>query len=175
MKEKIWQTFLEMMLQDKQLFSEIRIGELCQKATIHRSTFYRHFEDKYQLLEYGLTLLWKDYFNINATKKFYTPFQTANEFFEQSTAKQLIKSQSSDDEFNKTVDNVFFKQMMTEFLAVLDEYPTTLPRELLAHFIPSTIQAVEEWAASQKENMTPKELDYFYQELVLKTLARESF
>ncbi|MGG2937126.1 TetR/AcrR family transcriptional regulator C-terminal domain-containing protein [Bacillus pacificus] len=31
-------------------FSSITINHICEKALIHRSTFYRHYEDKYELL-----------------------------------------------------------------------------------------------------------------------------
>lgn len=33
-------------------FSTITIGKLCEAAKINRSTFYRHFEDKYQLRDH---------------------------------------------------------------------------------------------------------------------------
>ncbi len=39
----------ELML--KQPFEEISVTDICKKAMVHRTTFYKHFEDKYQLLE----------------------------------------------------------------------------------------------------------------------------
>ena len=35
-------------------FDEIRVTDICQRAGIHRSTFYDHFEDKYHLLTFGI-------------------------------------------------------------------------------------------------------------------------
>lgn len=35
-------------------FDEIRVTDLCEKAGIHRSTFYAHFEDKRHLLTFGI-------------------------------------------------------------------------------------------------------------------------
>lgn len=35
-------------------FDEVRVKDLCEKAGIHRSTFYDHFEDKYHLLTFGI-------------------------------------------------------------------------------------------------------------------------
>ena len=33
-------------------FSNLTVGKLAESARINRSTFYRHFEDKYQLRDY---------------------------------------------------------------------------------------------------------------------------
>ncbi|KAF5061009.1 hypothetical protein DSECCO2_319710 [anaerobic digester metagenome] len=35
----------------KQPFEEISVTDICKKAMVHRTTFYKHFQDKYQLLE----------------------------------------------------------------------------------------------------------------------------
>ena len=31
-------------------FEEIKVSDICNKALVNRSTFYSHFEDKYELL-----------------------------------------------------------------------------------------------------------------------------
>lgn len=43
-------TMLEMM--EEMRFEEIRVGELCERAMIRKSTFYKHFGDKYELLAF---------------------------------------------------------------------------------------------------------------------------
>ena len=35
-------------------FDKIKVFEICDKAQIHKTTFYNHFEDKYELLNYTL-------------------------------------------------------------------------------------------------------------------------
>lgn len=42
---------MESMLQDRPL-SDITVSDLCDKAMIRRATFYKHFRDKYDFLEY---------------------------------------------------------------------------------------------------------------------------
>ena len=41
------------LLQEKP-FDEIRVQDLCQRAMVHRATFYAHFEDKRHLLTFGM-------------------------------------------------------------------------------------------------------------------------
>ena len=37
-------------LMKKKNFEKIKISDICEKALINRSTFYAHYEDKYELL-----------------------------------------------------------------------------------------------------------------------------
>ena len=60
-------------------FDDIRISDICDKAMVHRTTFYKHFEDKYQLLDFLLRQLIKNfeekslqYTPIDNTKQYYT-------------------------------------------------------------------------------------------------------
>ena len=39
------------MMEEKR-FEDIRIGELCDRAMVRKSTFYKHFGDKYELLAF---------------------------------------------------------------------------------------------------------------------------
>ncbi len=47
-KNLIYNTLVELM-KDK-TFEEIKVSDICNKALINRSTFYSHYEDKYDLL-----------------------------------------------------------------------------------------------------------------------------
>lgn len=78
--DKIWEAFERLLMDNNQQFSDIRVGQICKVADIHRSTFYRHFEDKYQLLEYGLKKLWQDYFDLSKKHVFMNPFKQQNLF-----------------------------------------------------------------------------------------------
>lgn len=35
-------------------FEDITVKDICQRAMVHRTTFYKHYEDKYALLEQGI-------------------------------------------------------------------------------------------------------------------------
>ena len=75
-KNILYSTLLELM-KEKQ-FEEIKVSDICSHALINRSTFYSHYNDKYELLEEYINTL-KDSLieelsknkNINNTKKYY--------------------------------------------------------------------------------------------------------
>lgn len=48
-KKNIYETFENLMKNSS--FEEIKVSDICAKAMINRSTFYAHYNDKYELLE----------------------------------------------------------------------------------------------------------------------------
>ncbi len=38
----------------EQPFEKITVKDICERAMVHRTTFYKHYEDKYSLLEKGM-------------------------------------------------------------------------------------------------------------------------
>lgn len=51
-------TLFEMM--EEMRFEDIRVSELCDRAMIRKSTFYKHFTDKYELLAFVVRQMQKD-------------------------------------------------------------------------------------------------------------------
>jgi AcrR family transcriptional regulator len=39
---------------------EITVTDICERAMVHRTTFYKHYEDKYALLEQGIRQMYDD-------------------------------------------------------------------------------------------------------------------
>jgi AcrR family transcriptional regulator len=48
----LWEA-LRTLLEERS-FEQISVTDICEEATINRTTFYKHFESKYDLLSYGL-------------------------------------------------------------------------------------------------------------------------
>ena len=54
-KQHLSEALLELM--SERPFREISVVDVCQRARVHRTTFYAHFEDKNALLRYVLAEL----------------------------------------------------------------------------------------------------------------------
>lgn len=48
---------------DKKEFEDITVKEICQMASVNRSTFYLHYENTYDLLNETINNLYKDFFS----------------------------------------------------------------------------------------------------------------
>jgi AcrR family transcriptional regulator len=48
----LWEALMALLSQRS--FEEITVKDICERAMVHRTTFYKHYEDKYALLEQGM-------------------------------------------------------------------------------------------------------------------------
>jgi AcrR family transcriptional regulator len=51
-RKLLWEALLAEM--SARAFEEITVTDICDRAMVHRTTFYKHYEDKYALLEQGM-------------------------------------------------------------------------------------------------------------------------
>lgn len=171
MKEKIWKAFYKELIKTDVFFKDIRVNDICALAGIHRSTFYRYFEDKYQLLEYGLNDLWQEYFLIGESKKIKEPFQVATSFYQESKGRELINHHILDEKFIDSVDQFFRQKMKNDISNELERQGNqVLPVSLVSEFLIGVILSVEKWGKEQQSRPTSKELDAYYQQLVFQSL-----
>ncbi len=68
---------LTFLLSEKN-FDNINITDICDKAMVHRTTFYKHFEDKYHLLDSLISQLVKN-FEEKSTKQ--TPVDNPRQYY----------------------------------------------------------------------------------------------
>lgn len=174
MKPDIWSALYELLNETNSFFKDIRIKDICEKGECHRSTFYRHFKDKYDLLEYGLGILWKDYFDTEKKSRMTIPFQTATEFYEYSKGRELFSKQLNDEVFNEAATAFLVKQMTADILNELEVTANNkLPKTLLADFLVETIMTIDNWNKRQNTSITPEKLDDYYEQLVSGSLGED--
>lgn len=59
-------------------YEKISVTDICNKALVHRATFYNHFEDKEQLLEYAIDEIKEQLFSATIEKE---KFSTTKEMY----------------------------------------------------------------------------------------------
>ena len=60
-KKILYETLIELM--KTKTFEEIKVSDICTQALINRSTFYAHYEDKYELLLEFINSLKEEFIN----------------------------------------------------------------------------------------------------------------
>ena len=138
-KNLIYNTLIELM-KDK-TFEEIKVSDICNKALINRSTFYSHYEDKYDLLvdfinslkDEFVTELNKNSSNLN-TKEYYIElikiFLNHIEERKEMYTSIMIYNRNSImmDILLSVVNNDLLKKMSK------DEFKSSIPDDIIVKF-----------------------------------------
>src|SRR5215469_10229269 len=54
----LWEALMAEL--SERTFEEITVTDICERAMVHRTTFYKHYEDKYDLLEQGMRQMYDE-------------------------------------------------------------------------------------------------------------------
>jgi AcrR family transcriptional regulator len=57
-RKLLWEALLAEM--SERAFEDITVTEICERAMVHRTTFYKHYEDKFALLEQGMRQMYDE-------------------------------------------------------------------------------------------------------------------
>jgi AcrR family transcriptional regulator len=57
-RKLLWEALMAEL--SERAFEEITVTDVCERAMVHRTTFYRHYEDKFALLEQGMRQMYDE-------------------------------------------------------------------------------------------------------------------
>ncbi|KRN97965.1 TetR/AcrR family transcriptional regulator [Companilactobacillus kimchiensis] len=154
-KKLIFMGFRELLA--KESFSKITINEIADQAMIHRSTFYTHFTDKYDLLNQYLAHQ-RTNTEFNSEDIYEHPFSSIAEI-NNLELLPLLKFQSDDADFR----NGFFQFVIDTVMENQDD-----KTELDKFFFIGRIKAINLWIDRTKQPYNPF-VDYVYLDKVFRT------
>lgn len=159
-KRKIGNALKELM--ETIPFEKITVSDITDKCEIHRQTFYYHFQDRYELLDWllynELVVDFVTEFNVTTMyKRFYTIFETMlnDKKFYQAALKINMNDMSK---YISTVSIEQFTKVIGEIGARNGIEPDTVDDKMIAEFFGYGLSGVVlNWAArGMKES--PKEM-----------------
>jgi AcrR family transcriptional regulator len=169
----LWDALLTLI--EERDFESTSVTEICEQAMVHRTTFYKHFEDKYALLQQGIeaqiTLLFED---LNLTE------DLTHEVVEKSTLRfYLVKLFEHVDHHKKFYRlmlcgngvgqfNLLFRKSLTEnFMKRSASYPLRHDEAepmrylLRAHAHAGTLVSAISWWLESDCPFTPQQMGRF--------------
>ena len=127
-------------------FDNIKVTEICDKALVHKTTFYNHFDDKYELLNY---LLLKIHNEISEQSKqdegIINYYLSISKYYIRyiKNNPELFKSIITND--NNVSLNLFQRLYVKDIEKRIDKF-SNIPVNYAAHFYVSAVLAViSEW------------------------------
>lgn len=153
-------TLLEMM--EEMPFEEIKVKELCDRAMIRKSTFYKHFADKYELLTFLVKEVIEEY-NLRLEKE--DADETAAPFYEKiteyvfdfvKTNRKLIQSAIRSDSLTLLL-NLLSQQVTPDICHKLKQEEArghrlpASPEILAAFFVGGVSENIRNWFSNDQK------------------------
>ncbi|MBE7583268.1 fatty acid efflux pump transcriptional regulator FarR [Staphylococcus aureus] len=148
-----------LQLLEQQLFQTITVNQICDNALVHRTTFYKHFYDKYDLLEYLFNQLTKDYFARDISDRLNN----------KEDLREIAEFQEEDAEFNKVLKNVCIKIMHNDIKNNRDriDIDSDIPDNLIFYIYDSLIEGFIHWIKDEKIDWPGEDIDNIFHRLRL--------
>lgn len=152
-------------------YEKISVMDICEKAMVHRATFYNHFEDKEHLLEYTIDSIKEELFTATIEKEKYsspkemymTLIASVLDFVTEHKGKLLlILKQNSFEKANELMLTTIKRSI--QYLTSKNQYKAeySVPINVLTDFLAGGITNLGlNWLQSSKPYTKEELLQYF--------------
>lgn len=163
------------LLEEKSL-DELSVADICEKAMVHRTTFYKHFGDKYDLFEYLIRAAENYVFgqeNINEYKTpldYYMKLLALAMNFVGERREQINKIiQSNNDDM---VRDLLFGTLEREFATMLkdNKHDLKVPEKIVSQFYVNGIVSVVIWWITSNSKYSAKDILEYIKNLITKKI-----
>jgi AcrR family transcriptional regulator len=166
----LWEALLTLM--SKQEFEAISVKEICDQAMVHRTTFYKHYEDKYDLLKRGMAQMHElllaelESFGKDASSytRFFTYVATHEHFYRVMLCGSGVQS------FQTRLRDYFANSIAAEMQQLERMGKSFLvPQPVLAHFYAGALVSTLTWWLSQDARYAPEQMGQYMRSLLGET------
>ncbi len=162
-------TFLNLM--GEKSFEELTVSEICESAQVHRATFYKHFKDKYEFLNFCFES-YLSQIEFNAAEKESPTVENIKEsfmycivrIFEYIKENHTVFSVICSDKFALSFGSYFTSALNTYCLEKIKQIIPTAEEEkahIFASFYSGAFIGVAKWYASYGKDCSLDEIYSF--------------
>lgn len=165
----LWKAFEELL--SEQHFSSITVNQICEKAMVHRTTFYKHFEDKFDLLTLGASQSKDESTKFTVEERIRTPFQNASKNPNLELYDKIMQTQINDriyTSYMKSNQKEMLKQELLELNQKGKEF--SVPIEIIAEVYSEVISSLSIWWLQGGRQVPAKQMDGYLHKLLNKEL-----
>ncbi|AJC95337.1 TetR/AcrR family transcriptional regulator [Staphylococcus hyicus] len=150
-----------------QRYSKITINQICSEAKVHRTTFYKHFKDKNELLIHVFEAATQPYFKNDINKRMIQPFtcleQTLN-----APIRDILKTQENDANFYKVLVQFFTQTVHKDVKCHINTLPhdQRFPSEVFGYVQTAIISSLNQWRIDTNTEFDAAKMDHIYQTLM---------
>ncbi len=163
-------------LLEERCYDDISVVDICDKAMVHRATFYKHFTDKNDFMEYVTREKLREFYDTNAkahvstdrNNAYYEIINNVLTFVElnRNMLKLSIHS-SSNGAFINSLHKIIYEEFI-ELIEILVKNGESfyVPNELVAQFLTGGFSAIlRSWIADD-QSYTKQEMSLYIEKLL---------
>lgn len=168
-------------LLEERPFNEIYVMDICDKAMVHRSTFYKHFEDKYHLLKYTLTTFQNEMMSKvmsetnmdNPTQFFMSLIDHAFDLHTSSKRSSPLMMVNDEDSMFMTA---YHNTISQGILSRLEEFKKkgitfSMPLSILANYNAGAIISIQRWWLENNMPISKEELLSYIEQIISSSMS----
>ncbi|WP_231595855.1 TetR/AcrR family transcriptional regulator [Bacillus sp. LK2] len=163
----MWESLFELITESKQKYSSITINQICDRAMVHRTTFYKHFEDKDALLAVGIKKIQEEVLQIPLFDRLTKPFQVTEQFLHHKELGKMLESQMDDEQFISRLyyQNREIKKLENQELNRICKNHT-IPNELIIEFYSGVTARLIAWWLQNRKSVSAEEMDRYFHQMI---------
>lgn len=164
----LWTSFEAMLSQPGRNFSSITVNEICEKAMIHRTTFYKHFEDKFDLLSFCMSQFHSEFCKWPLKDRLLNPFQTMEIHPRKALVSKIIQIQRNDLSYNNFINNLVKKTLMQDLSKLnINGNNFSIPAEIATEFYCGTLFSLTTWWEEKNGcTISPAKMDEYFRQMI---------
>ncbi len=166
-RKMLWEALVKLL--EERPFEALSVQEICDRAMVHRTTFYKHFEDKYQLLSYGLEEARERFADRSYEDRILHPIQMFEEFGDMRQFHALATSDRECSSMNSMIQKHACDSLREDLLEAESRgarFP--VPVDIIAAFYSGAVSSLGSWWLKNDSSVSAKEMDEYLGRLINK-------
>lgn len=163
----LWDALTDLLSIPGKEFNSITVNEICEKAMVHRTTFYKHFKDKYDLLFFGFSKFNEEFIQISLEERIEQPFQSLEKMPSHELFDNIMQTQKNDAIFSHYIAQ-YNKEALKLLLIELAQRGKrfAVPIEIITEFYSGVLSSLSAWWARNGHRVSAMQMDQYFHELV---------
>ena len=172
---KLLRDAMQQLLTEKSL-DDISVVEICDRAMVHRATFYKHFADKYEFMEYVIKEVLEEFYTQSIVdradltpREMYRRIAQHTVGFVEScrTMIRVAARSSNNNKFFDSVSSVVSQEIRKLLIATSDHRPDMdAPPDIIAQFLAGGLINLIRWWVSTENSYSGEDIVEFIEQMI---------
>lgn len=169
-RKLLWEALLRLL--ESRTFDSLTVQEICDEAMVHRTTFYKHFEDKYHLISFGLGEIEDVFAGVSYTERLLHPMKLFEDFRQTRQFQALFKSVSENSILSNMMMKRGFEKTKQDLILAQNDGARFegLPLDAVAAFYAGATTALCGWWMNSGMKASAEEVDGYLNRMINRNL-----